>query len=179
MKALLLCLVVMSTPGVAAPKDDPHALAQKEIAVFRSQDFDGMDTAIVHLAAMGEAIVPDLVKALDDKLPMVRSQTAAVIAKMGPVAKVSVPKLTLLLDDADLDVRWNSCKALAAIGAPAASAIPALHKLASTKIDPAARSRFKSDFDYNKYLRGTEMTQQEAKTAVDAIKADQAHHGTK
>lgn len=95
MKASLIALALtLSTPVFAAPKEDVHALAQEEIAVFGSQDLDGMDTAIVHFAAMGAGapIVPDLIKALGDKLPIVRPQTAAAVAKMGPVAKASVAR---------------------------------------------------------------------------------------
>jgi|GEM_PF-3873746 len=166
--------MVAVTAG-AAPTNDVHALAKKQIDVFRGQDYDAMDVAIVHLAAMGASVVPDITLALDDKLAMVRSQSAAVIAKIGPPAKAAVPTLIVKLGDADNDVKWNSCRALAAIGAAAASAIPALQKLANVKPD-ASKSSFKSDFDYNKYVQGTTMASTEAATSIGAIKADQASH---
>ena len=175
MKWIFVIVLVLAANAGAAPANDVHTLAKKQIDVFRGQDYDAMDVAIVHLAAMGASVVPDITLALDDKSAMVRSQSAAVIAKIGPPAKAAVPILTVKLEDADNDVKWNSCRALAAIGAAAASAIPALQKLASAKAD-APKSSFKSDFDYNKYVQGTKMASTEAATTIAAIKADQANH---
>lgn len=175
MKWIFVVVLTVATSAGAAPANDVHALAKKQIDVFRGQDYDAMDVAIVHLAAMGPSVVPDLRLALDDKLAMVRSQSAAAIAKIGPAAKAAVPDLTAKLVDVDNDVKWNSCRALAAIGSAAASAIPALQKLASAKAD-APRSSFKTDFDFNKYLEGSKMASSEAATSVAAIEADQANH---
>jgi len=130
-----ISLVILAHGTGTAAKADVQDAA-KYIDVFRKSDLSAMDDAIATLAGMGPAVVPQLVKALAEPVPMVRSQVAAVVTKLGPVAKAAVPQLTKNLADADNDVRWNSANALGAIGAAAKSALPALEAMAAK--DPLA-----------------------------------------
>ncbi|MBX7098556.1 MAG: HEAT repeat domain-containing protein [Myxococcaceae bacterium] len=141
-RLLVLTLLGLSAVALAgAPvkgKGGAAKDAAKYIQVFREKDLDAMDGAIASLAALGPAVVPELVKALGDPLPMVRSQVAAVATKLGPAAKACVPALTKGVTDADADVRWNSANALGAIGKASAPALSALETMTKDPLPPLA-----------------------------------------
>jgi HEAT repeat protein len=129
-RCLLLMLALPSFAhgdGKATPA--PVQDAPKFIQVFRGPDEAAMDGAIASLAAMGPPVVPQLVKALEDPLPMVRSQVAAVLTRLGPASAPAVAALTKGLTDEDPNVRWNCANALGAIGKASKSALPALEKM--------------------------------------------------
>jgi HEAT repeat protein len=145
MTRLACCLaVLLAVPsfahdaGTAAPgslKDAP-----KFLQVFRGADEGAMDDAIASLAALGPPVVPQLVKAMEDPLPMVRSQVAAVLTRLGPASAPAVPALTRGLSDEDANVRWNCANALGAIGKPARSALPALEKMSKEPMRAIAQA---------------------------------------
>jgi HEAT repeat protein len=110
------------------------------IDVFRGTDYDAMDGAIAALVAQGAAAVPALSKALADPKPMVRSQSAAALGKIGKPSAPAIAALTKLLTDPDNDNRWNAANALGGIGPAAKSALPALKQLEADKVAPIAKA---------------------------------------
>ena len=88
------------------------------------------------LGRMGPAAaeaVPQLLKALEDEVWMVRSDAAEALGKMGPEAAEAVPQLLKALEDEVWIVRQDAAKALSKMGPAAAEAVPQLLKLLEDK----------------------------------------------
>ena len=93
-------------------------------------------------AAKAKPLIPDLVKLLQGKDPIVRRQVASTLAKMGPEAGPAVPELVGLLKHSDADVRRTAAQTLGVVakaGADATAAVPDLVRLLQ---DPAPEVRF-------------------------------------
>ncbi|MGI8503683.1 MAG: HEAT repeat domain-containing protein [Hassallia sp.] len=79
------------------------------------------------LQKRGLKAVPDLVKALQNKNPKVRTNAASALGSIGKEAASAVPALTeALKNDKEAQVRTSAASALGSIGEKAASAVPAL-----------------------------------------------------
>ena len=82
--------------------------------------------ALIRLGEMGpkaKDAVGDLVKAVDDRLPVMRSQALWALGKVGPDAKAAVPRLLKLIEDewaTPRDLRETAGQALKAIDPTAA-----------------------------------------------------------
>jgi HEAT repeat protein len=83
----------------------------------------------------GRAVVPLLVKGMEDADPGVRTVAATYLGIVHEAPADSVRVLTTGLQDEDVNVRRASASALSAFGGAAAPALPALHK-AATDPDP-------------------------------------------
>jgi HEAT repeat protein len=71
------------------------------------------------LAKMGPAAqpaLPQLIEALNDEVPAVRSHAAESLGRIGPEAKSSLPALRGLVNDPDAEVRAEAGRAIKAIG---------------------------------------------------------------
>ena len=77
--------------------------------------------------------LPDLLVALRDSDPQVRTWTAEVVGNIGPNAADGVPGLIALLKSADEGSRNSACRALGKIGPAATSALPELRTILSHK----------------------------------------------
>jgi HEAT repeat protein len=74
--------------------------------------------------------VPQLISALDNDRPRIRTEAARTLAQLGPKSKSAVTALQKKLADEDPDVRRESLAALAEIGTDSSAAVPDIVKLA-------------------------------------------------
>lgn len=95
------------------------------------------ETAADSLARIGDQSLPVLISALRDSDPIVRSNAAKGIARLGEAAQAAVPALINALSDSDRTVRLSAARALGQIGPGAASAIPQLAE-SMRETEPAA-----------------------------------------
>lgn len=98
-------------------------LSFSEFAMPESSERDIVASA---LSRIGKPAVPELIRVLQHRDPLVRLEAAEVLARIGPDAIEAVPYLTTALDDADERVRKASARALGRVGPGAAPAVPAL-----------------------------------------------------
>ncbi len=80
------------------------------------------------LGPKAKAAVPELVKLLADKDPVIRSGVALALSKVAPENGKVVSVLAGALSDSDYGVRHKAARALARCGAAAKGAVPALQK---------------------------------------------------
>jgi NADH dehydrogenase len=84
--------------------------------------------AVGALSRLGQAAVPELIKALKDDDWQVRNQAAVVLGAIGPESKAAVPALIDVLREEDKYFRSHGAAALGKIGREARVAVPALIK---------------------------------------------------
>jgi HEAT repeat protein len=109
--------------------------------------------ALPKIAAAGQVSLPDLIRALEDESPNVRSAAIRTLGQFGAKVKEAIPALTLRLTDSGQrqerytgcwsglrEVRSDAAEALGLFGALAKDALPALEKLRSNEsADPVTR----------------------------------------
>ena len=117
-------------PALAPCRSWRRALADKEEEVRIE--------VVLALRTLGKAAVPALTGALKDASAEVRSNTAAVLGKLGADARGATLALASLLKDKNEEVRYRAAAALAAIGPGARAALP---KLEAASDDDAERVR--------------------------------------
>ncbi|MBX3411626.1 MAG: HEAT repeat domain-containing protein [Pirellulales bacterium] len=96
------------------------------------------ETAADSLSRIGSQALPVLIAALHDSDPVVRTNAAKGIARLGETAQQAVPALTAALADDVYTVRLTAARALGQIGPGAAPAIP---ELSAALRDTESRSR--------------------------------------
>lgn len=126
-----------------ASPSDKDARPRNAVKALRPYyEWTDSETAADSLGRMGPAAVPNLMEALQDSNPLVRSLACRVLARIGPEAVIAVPNLIKLLDDDDARVRREATRALGQVGPAAAESIPALIRLLKeaepTDVDDAA-----------------------------------------
>ncbi len=115
-----------------------------------------------------KAAVPELVKLLDSKEPVIRSQAAMSLGEIGPDSKSAVPALSKVLDDDQFSVRYSAVYALASIGDK--SATSSLEKLTNSSdeflkmLSVWAIAKLNPD--------DKKATQRTVEVLVDALKSD-------
>jgi HEAT repeat protein len=113
--------------GEAGP--EAKAAVPALIGMFRDKTVPFLHPIVaVRLAGIGPAAVPELSKALKDKLLLVRSGSALALSMLGPQASAAVPALAEALTDKEMLVRTTAASALAQVGPAAKKAVPALRK---------------------------------------------------
>jgi hypothetical protein len=99
---------------------------------------------IGYFGADGVSAVPELITALSDPSPVVRSAAAGSLAQIGPQAAAAVPALAKALSDSSPYVRDLAAIALRGIGPKAAPAVPELIRALSDPVNfvraPAAEA---------------------------------------
>lgn len=88
----------------------------------------GAAETLYNLGASCVAVLPDMIKALQDKDIGVRRAVLQAIGECEVLAAPAVPNLIRALEDEDQGVRWNAATALSRIGPEAKDAVPALRR---------------------------------------------------
>lgn len=101
------------------------------LKVLEDEDPAVVLPALHTLAEGGEAVVPGLIKALEN--PKARYWAAVVITEIGPDAKDAVPALIKVLGDEQPETRMQAAVALGEIGEASKPAVPALLKALTDK----------------------------------------------
>ena len=100
--------------------------------------------ALGYFGADGVSAVPELITALSDLSPVVRSAAAGSLAQIGPPAAAAVPALTKALSDSSPHVRDLAAIALRGMGSKAVAAVPELIRALSDPVNfvraPAAEA---------------------------------------
>lgn len=100
--------------------------------------------ALGYFGADGVSAVPELITALSDSSPVVRSAAAGSLAQIGPPAAAAVPALTKALSDSSPHVRDLAAIALRGMGSKAVAAVPELIRALSDPVNfvraPAAEA---------------------------------------
>jgi len=91
--------------------------------------------AIGYFGSDGASAVPELIAALSDPSPEIRSSAAAALAQVGPKAASAVPALAKSLSDSSPHVRDIAAIALRSMGPSALGALPALVRALSDPVD--------------------------------------------
>ena len=91
--------------------------------------------AIGYFGTDGASAVPELIAALSDPSPEIRSSAAAALAQVGPKAASAVPALAQSLSDSSPHVRDIAAIALRSMGPPALGALPELVRALSDPVD--------------------------------------------
>jgi len=94
------------------------------------QQDDVRNTAVIGLSEIGEAAVPAIVAMIGASSASCTHACDA-LAEMGPAAQSSIPTLIQKLSDADSTNCWHAASALGAIGSRPEKSVPALSKLLS------------------------------------------------
>jgi hypothetical protein len=109
------------------------------LKLLEGGDEPAQQDAVQALSGMGQAAVPELIKALKDDDWQVRNQAAVALGAIGPEAKAAVPALVEVLQDEDKYFRSHAATALGKIGREATAAIPALRKALKDKDEDVRR----------------------------------------
>src|SRR5215471_2753189 len=96
------------------------------LRLLGSEEEPAQQEAVESLSRLGQAAVPELLKALKDDDWQVRNQAAVVLGAIGPEAKAAVPALMDVLQEDDKYFRGHGAVALGKIGKEARAAVPAL-----------------------------------------------------
>ncbi|NEU72665.1 PBS lyase [Hassallia byssoidea VB512170] len=108
-------------------QDVSNAEINSYIKKLGSDNYSEYEKTSKALQKLGSKAVPDLVKALQNKNPKVRSSAADALGKIGEKAASATPALAeALKNDNEAYVRSSAAQALGRIGKEAASATPAL-----------------------------------------------------
>jgi HEAT repeat protein len=120
----------------------PATLPDQLIPLLADPNSDLRLAAVKALTRKGQASISALVLALASEKTMVRAESAAILADIGPDASESVPALTNLLKDENAHVRAEAAHALGKMQEAAVPAIPALRvALNDSDADVAARAQ--------------------------------------
>ena len=110
--------------------------------LLRAPESESTDVRIQALDSLNDlapsSAVPELIAALEDKDPTVRSMSAKVLGRIGPQAQEAVPALTRILTDIYSNTRCSAARALGEIGPGASEAIGPLTKAG---VDPEGEVR--------------------------------------
>jgi hypothetical protein len=122
-------------PGAASYKGKSPA---EWAAQLKDKDAGKRNEATAALRALGPKAhdaAPELIRALKDKEPDVRSGAALALGKIG--IKEAAPEIATLLRDRMGNVKIDAARALALLKADAAPALPALLEVLKQEKDPA------------------------------------------
>jgi hypothetical protein len=106
--------------------NDIHADILRLIALNRQERWVPADQALDQLAVHGEALIPGIVRALEDDAAEVRLLAVELLDAAGPRAEAAVPALVKMVADPDRLVSVAAASALARCGAKAVAAVPLL-----------------------------------------------------
>lgn len=128
----LLVLIFLFNCSIA--KDSPRANDSSSVAngnsdLHRTASYKVLDPATILTNIdldKGKEAVPELIKALEDEDPEVRSAAAVALGQIGPDAKTAVPNLIWALSDRETEVRMYAALGLRGIGPDAKDAVPEL-----------------------------------------------------
>jgi NADH dehydrogenase len=98
------------------------------LGLLAGEEEPAQQEAVTALSRLGQAAVPELVKALKHDDWQVRNQAAVALGAIGPEAKAAVPALVDVLEEDDKYFRSHGAVALGKIGREARAAVPALIK---------------------------------------------------
>jgi HEAT repeat protein len=98
------------------------------LKLLGSDEEPAQQAAVEALSRLGQAAVPELIRALKDEDWQVRNQAAVALGVIGPEARAAVPALSELLQDEDKYLRSNAATAVGKLGREARSAVPELTK---------------------------------------------------
>ncbi|MGI9500585.1 MAG: HEAT repeat domain-containing protein [Geminicoccaceae bacterium] len=122
MTILISALLVSSSSLAESPSDE----ASRLIETLRSSDALVQPEIVRDIEAMGEAVVPSLVDAMNAGDTLLRYQAIEILGRIGEDANAATPQLIDALDDPESQIRRNAAWALGRVGDEASDAMPTL-----------------------------------------------------